>query len=162
MLRLRSSTLRFALAFVPIACTGPRLPLGAPMEGFALLTIPPPGIGTCSREPYRGDFMEGDAAPGLQQVALDIGQSAESPGRTIRVILDSLGNPVSFRDEIAYLDSVTTVSVRFRPDRSIASGMVHRHSSGTVRATDGDSALLPERYSAVVQATRLLRERCAA
>lgn len=151
-----------AMPMVFAACVTLPRPASAPMASFTLFALPPTDVGTCYRGPFLGDFMEGDAAPGLQRVALDVGSIDARPWRTVRVILDSLGTLVSFRDDIIFRDSATTASVRFHADGSVASGMEHRHVSREATPTSGDRALGPERYAAVVQFAHRLLERCRA
>jgi hypothetical protein len=133
-------------------------------DEFRLLTIPQSPVGHCEKGVFRGDFMEGAPPRGSVRVALDIG-NVLSRGRSVRVILDSAGHPLSFRDELIYdtagLSISQAISVAFNPDGSVRSGMAHHHERrGDSSSTDKDSALSSERYSTVVEAARQLRERC--
>jgi hypothetical protein len=139
---------------------------GSSDDAFKLLLIPQKPVGTCEKGPFRGDFMESAPPKGSVRVALKVG-NVLSRGRSIRVILDSVGRPVSFRDELVY-DTLGTsigrsISVAFTSDGSVRSGMEHHHErKGEISSTDKDRDLSTERYAAVVQAVRQLRERCGA
>ena len=155
--RFRSSMLHAVAAMTMSGCAP------VPVDSFTLLTIPPAGIGTCESGQFRGDFMEGSPRSGALRVALEFGSVMRPPVRSVRIILDSAGKMLSFRDEISYADSGASVAVAFAPDGSIATGMEHRHAGKAgSRATAGDRRLRPERYATVIEAVRKLRERCGA
>lgn len=133
-------------------------------DAFTLLAIPPAGVGKCEHGPFRGDFMEDEPPQGSIRIALEIG-TLLSRGRSVRVIVDSAGRINSFRDELTYDSAGTSIArsiaVRFNPDGSVATGMDHHHETrGNMSSTAKDQALAPDRYAAVMEAARRLRQRC--
>ena len=159
MPRLDSIMLVVAFLAANAACSEGRGHVAASADDFTLLALPGPGVGKCERGPFRGDFMEIGAVPGWERIALEVGSVRSPPSRSVRVILDSTGKALSFRDQIVYDDSAASIVVSFQVDGSVAEGMEHHHREGSPKQ---DWALEPGRYSDVVQTARRLRERCGA
>ncbi len=164
--RSASVGLSMAILVVTVACDAQRDRAAARAEALTLLTIPRPGLGRCERGPFRGDFMAGAPPRGSSRVALELGNAIFGQ-QSVRVILDSAGRALSFRDELVYHDGAAAiseaVSVRFGVDGSVGTGMEHHHELRAERsAITGDRPLAADRYPAVIQAARHLRERCGA